>query len=215
MSDTIRHDEIQGEIVHEYDGIEEADNQLPNWWLWSLFGTIIFGFGYFAVYETFNWAPSPIEAYTQAKLEALDSGGDVTDEQLEEMTTDELMVSAGKATYQTFCVKCHGGSGEGRIGPNLTDEYWLAGGSPVDVFQTILRGRTAKGMPEWGASLGGGKVKQVTAYVLTMRNTNVAGKEPQGEVWTPTAAAPVDEEAKAPGGEEPPEVEAAAAAKDG
>jgi hypothetical protein len=46
-------------------------------------------------------------------------------------------------------------------------------------------------MPAWGAMLGPTAVQQVAAYVVTLRNTNVAdGKAPQGEVWTPKAGLP-------------------------
>jgi cytochrome c oxidase cbb3-type subunit 3 len=120
---------------------------------------------------------------------------------------DAPMLAAGKAIFIRNCSKCHGDKAEGKEGPNLTDAFWLYGGAPTDLFHTVTTG-TKKGMPDWGPKLGQGAVKQVVAYVLTLRNTNVPGKAPQGTEWVPeaetdapaseTAPTPVPDEAAAP-----------------
>lgn len=193
MTTPRRTDEIQGEIVHEYDGIEEADNQLPRWWLWTLYGAILFSIGYWVWFEAFAIGDDPMTAYNQAKLEALDRGGPVTDDELLEIAADPLMVEAGQKAFGTHCVKCHGSKGEGVIGPNLTDPFWLYGGSPASIHESVDRGRKG-GMPAWGPNLGGGGVKQVTAYLLSIQDTNVPGKEPQGKRYEPPSTEPAAED---------------------
>jgi len=192
----LREDEIQGPIVHLYDGIEEADNSLPQWWLWSFYLAIFFGVGYWTYYQTFSVGQLPLAAYTDAKLEALNAGGEVTEPDLLEMRKDPLMVAAGAKLFSHYCGGCHA-AGEGKTGPNLTDEYWLHGGAPMDIYTTISGGRP-NGMASW-ARLGKGRVKQLAIYVMSMQNTNKPGKSPQGTLWRPaTPAAATPSEVPAP-----------------
>lgn len=179
----LRKDPIQGQIIHVYDGIEEADNELPTWWLITFFGAMIFALIYWVSYQSMGFADNPGAAFTKARLATMEQGT-VTDEDLIAMQSDEPMVSQGKATFMKTCAACHASKAEGRVGPNLTDNAWLYGGNPSEIYQTISNG-TKKGMPKWGPSLGAGAIKQVTAYILTLRNTNVPGKPPEGIDWTP------------------------------
>jgi cytochrome c oxidase cbb3-type subunit 3 len=176
-------------IIHEYDGIQEADNALPNWWLAILFGTLAFGAFYWLAAESFKTVPSPREAYEEevAKAAAVEAArvkaaGAVTDDSLVSLAKDGKTVSDGQAIFTSTCAACHLANGGGSIGPNLTDEFWLHGGKPTQVYNTIKEGFTAKGMPAWGGTLGEERVRTVAAYVLTLKNTKVAGgKAPQGE----------------------------------
>src|SRR5688500_7425422 len=78
-----KHDAIQGEIIHEYDGIQEADNELPRWWLATLYVAMIFSVGYWFYYEEFKAGPSATQAYYAEKArEAEKSGADPTDGEL-------------------------------------------------------------------------------------------------------------------------------------
>jgi cytochrome c oxidase cbb3-type subunit 3 len=205
MDQELRKDPIQGQIIHVYDGIEEADNALPRWWLATFFGAIVFGMFYWMAYESMSVVDNPGAAFTKARLEALNKGGEVTTEDLILLVDDAPMVAAGKATFMRSCSKCHGSKAEGKEGPNLTDAFWLYGGAPTDIFNTIATG-TKKGMPDWGPKLGQGAVKQVAAYVMTLRNTNVAGKAPQGTEWIPELQEAGDVEPEpAPESEQPVE----------
>ncbi|MGZ3420553.1 MAG: c-type cytochrome [Polyangiales bacterium] len=183
-------DSDRGEkIVHEYDGIKEADNALPNWWLAILYGTIAFGAVYWLAAESFKTVQSPRVAYDEevAKSAAVEAArvkaaGVVTDESMSTLAKDGKTVSEGQAIFASTCVACHAANGGGGIGPNLTDEFWLHGGSPSKVYATIKDGFAAKGMPAWGGTLGEERVRTVAAYVLTLKNTKVpGGKAPQGE----------------------------------
>jgi cytochrome c oxidase cbb3-type subunit 3 len=193
MSESKLHDPIQGEIVHEYDGIQEADNRLPLWWLWTFYAAILFSIGYWFYYEEFEAAPGLAGQYYADKAAEAEKSG-------KEPTKDELLAmigtpaaAHGKETFQTLCSACHEADGRGKIGPNLTDDRWLHGGSELDVFHSIRDGVPEKGMPAWGPTLGSMGVQEVTAFVLSIRDSNVQGKAPEGEVYAPEAAEPKPE----------------------
>jgi cytochrome c oxidase cbb3-type subunit 3 len=108
--------------------------------------------------------------------------GEATPESLLALTKDPNAVALGKQVFVSTCAACHRNDGGGNVGPNLTDEFWLHGGAPEKIFRTVASGVPDKGMPAWQPQLGALKTQAVTAYVLGLRGTNVAGgKPPQGE----------------------------------
>ena len=177
-------------LDHDYDGIQEFDNRLPNWWLYILYGTILFGGLYWMYYHTTAVGALPNEAYRQEMVRAAEAqlarmeDQPVTNESLDLMSTVPARVESGREIFQTFCVVCHLDQGQGSVGPNLTDPYWLHGGDPMDIYETIMNGVPDKGMVAWSGQLGPSRVQDVTAFVLTLKGTNVPGKEPQGELET-------------------------------
>ncbi len=180
-------DELRG---HTYDGIEEYDNRLPNWWLFLLYGSCIFALGYWLVFHTFKIVDLPLAKYdkemiaaAEAQLARMSEGG-MTDESLILMSTMPETVADGKQLFTTYCVVCHLDQGQGLVGPNLTDRYWLHGGRPSDILRTINDGVLAKGMAAWGGQLGPTRVQKLTAYVVSIKNTDVTGKAPEGEPET-------------------------------
>lgn len=183
MSDVKRTDAIAGDIVHVYDDIEEADNALPTWWVVMFIGTVVFSAGYWLMMEEFHLGKTPAEELAAVQAERAKQSGVISDEMLLSTAHNAVAVAAGQQAFTTNCVACHGAKAEGNIGPNLTDASWLHGGAPAQIFATIRDGVPAKGMPSWGAILGQDGVKALTAYVLTLRGTNVPGKPPQGETY--------------------------------
>ncbi|WP_373047729.1 cbb3-type cytochrome c oxidase N-terminal domain-containing protein [Vulgatibacter sp.] len=175
---------------HEYDGIREFDNKLPNWWLATLFLTVFFGVGYWLYYHTLAVGPGQVAAYEMEMAEAATiaaekakARGAITDEVLVAMAGDAKVIESGKALYGQYCAACHGPEAGGLIGPNLTDAYWLNGkGAPTEIRQVVAVGVAAKGMPGWEQMLGAEKVEQITAFVYSLKGKNVPGKEPQGEL---------------------------------
>jgi len=175
-------------VHHVYDGIEEEDNRLPNWWVAILLGTIVFSFGYWFVYETTKTLPSPLVEYetersavaaAQAKLSAETP---LSNQSLWAMSKDPDTIAQGKRVFTGTCASCHAAEGQGSIGPNLTDNRWIYGHEPMDIVAAVTNGFPDKGMESWGPRLGPERVKQVTAYVLSIRHKNLPGKEPQGDI---------------------------------
>lgn len=173
-------------LDHSYDGIQEYDNRLPNWWLFTLYGSIVFSIGYWLFYETFGVGFTQDESYqhevelaAQAQIER-EMGKEVTDEALLLMTQVPAQLDAGAKIFQQKCVQCHGPQAAGDIGPNLTDDFWLHGNAPLQVYNTVMNGVQAKGMQAWKDQLGPVRVRQVVAFVLTRKGLNVPGKAPQG-----------------------------------
>jgi cytochrome c oxidase cbb3-type subunit 3 len=183
------HEPTENKVIHEVDGIQEYDNKLPNWWLYTLYGTMLFGAGYFFHYQTSGFGDLPRVTYqkemeTAAAAEAarIKAAGVLTPEALTALSKDPSTLEQGKVVFTATCVACHRADGGGVVGPNLTDDFWLYGGAPDKVYKTISNGSVEKGMPAWGPVLGAERTRAVAAYVISLRGTNVPnGKAPQGE----------------------------------
>jgi len=178
---------------HDYDGIREHDNVLPNWWLATLFISLIFGLGYWIYYHVMNAGQLPADEYAaeldnaaKAARAAAAQRGELNDAQLLQMAGAPGTVASGKQTFSQSCASCHGAQGEGLIGPNLTDTAWLHGGRPTQILKTVAGGVAAKGMPAWEPVLGAARVEEAVAYVLTLKGKNLPGKAPEGTVESPT-----------------------------
>lgn len=176
---------------HDYDGIRELDNPLPRWWLFTLYGAIAFSVVYWFYYHTLGAGLLPMAAFrdelrrTQEEQDAREAaleaqGKGVTEEQLAAMGRDPEAIARGAAVFKQNCVACHGERGQGVVGPNLTDGYWIHGRKARDIYGSVSAGVLDKGMPSWKPVLGATKVKEAVAYVLSIRDTNVPGKAPQG-----------------------------------
>ncbi len=162
---------------HTYDGIQEYDKRLPNWWLYTLYIAIVFWVGYWAYYEWFRAGPTGSQrvelALARIEAEKLSSNATLDDPTLWQMSRTPAFVDAGRATFNSNCVACHlpslRGKGENptAIGPDLTDQVWIHGGRPTEILATVTNGVAAKGMPTWGPVLGQNKISQVVAYVLS------------------------------------------------
>ncbi len=175
------------ETVHVYDDdLIEHDNRLPLWWQYTLYGAILFAVIYWYGEQKLSAWKTQREAYDKEmialKMERAKKGGKMSPEALVAMSHSQKSVEDGKQVFTTTCAACHRADGGGNIGPNLTDEYWLHGGKPDQIWTTVHDGVPAKGMPAWAPQLGEDKVAAAVAYVLTIRGTNVAnGKPPQGD----------------------------------
>jgi cytochrome c oxidase cbb3-type subunit 3 len=176
---------------HRFDGIQEFDNRLPNWWLWTFFGACIFSVVYWAHYHVLETGAPTFETYSQ-EYEAYKKGAakPVTNEELLALSKDEAVVAEGKAIFegQGTCFSCHTKSAGGvtGLGVNLTDDHWKHGPKPIQMYNTIMNGVPGTSMTNLGETLlGAARTKKVVAYLETIKNTNVeGGLPPEGK---PTA----------------------------
>ncbi len=179
---------------HSYDGIRELDNITPPWFTAAFIATIIFAIVYVYRYEVAHSAPDQIEEFQtemhNAKLvqdSLLKLEGNKIDENSVVLLTGGD-VDAGKSTFMSNCSACHGDKGQGGVGPNLTDEYWIHGGSLGDVFKSIKYGWVEKGMKSWKDDFSPKQIAQLTSYIKTLKGTNPSNaKEKQGELYVESA----------------------------
>tara|TARA_R110002072_G_scaffold53572_7_gene141305 strand:+ start:7141 stop:8025 length:885 start_codon:yes stop_codon:yes gene_type:complete len=185
--------EEEGEIIldHNYDGIKELDNNLPPWWIYGFYASIVFAAVYLLRYHIFNGPTQIDELETEladARI-AIDAykktAKDLVDINTVTQLTEAADLSAGKIIFETNCVACHMADGGGGIGPNLTDKNWISGGGIKNVFKTVSEGgRSGKGMIAWKALLKPLEMAQVSSYLLTFEGTTAANpKAPEGDIW--------------------------------
>lgn len=178
-------------LDHDYDGIKELDNDLPPWWVWGFYITIIFSVIYLWRYHVAQTAPLQAEeleiaiAKEEERMKAYRASAALAvDESNVEVVDDKDFIEKGRLVYMSNCVACHGNYGEGGVGPNLTDEYWIHGGSVSDIFTVVKYGVVEKGMTPWKDLLSPMQIAQVSNYVLTLEGTEPPNpKEPQGEKY--------------------------------
>lgn len=184
------------ETDHNYDGIRELDNSLPPWWVYMFYVTIVFGIVYM-IYFTWGGGPDQLAEYdnsiAQAKLqktEMLKQNAANVDEASVVALTEAADLAKGKSSFVTKCAACHGQNGEGGVGPNMTDEYWINGGGIKNVFKIIKYGKQEKGMISWQNQMNPTEMQQVSSYILTLKGTNPANpKAPQGTLYVEEAPA--------------------------
>jgi len=177
---------------HNYDGIQELDNPPPPWFMFLFYGTIVFAIVYMMGYvwtgswptqeEEYNAQIEQAEAAKEAMLAEQESS---IDENTVVASTDEADITSGKGIYVSKCQVCHLEGGKGMTGPNLTDKYWVNGGSDADIFKVIKYGVLDKGMIAWQDQLTPKMMQDVLSYIRTLEyiGPEDGGKEPQGELY--------------------------------
>ncbi|MGE5682692.1 MAG: cbb3-type cytochrome c oxidase N-terminal domain-containing protein [Bacillota bacterium] len=188
--------EKEQDIVMEdnFDGIRELNNKIPPWFNILFYGTIIFSLIYLLTFHVFKTGKLSIDEYNE-EMQAADlqkeilfrTGKLITENNVTQLK-DAGALQSGKDVYVSKCSVCHGRQGEGLVGPNLTDDYWIHGGSIKDVFRIIKYGVPAKGMLTWQNQLSPREIQDVASYVLSLHGTNPPNaKPPQGDKYMVTA----------------------------
>lgn len=181
------HQEKELVMDHAYDGIVELDNPTPPWFMSLFYGTIGFGVVYLAVFHVFGGDLQLAEYQQEVAVAEVQRDAYIRrvagsiNENTVRLVSDTKSLDAGKAVFLQNCVACHGQQGQGGVGPNLTDAYWLHGGTVRAVFHTITAGVPEKGMMAWSKQLNPLQIQQLTGYILSLQGSNPAGaKEAQG-----------------------------------
>lgn len=175
-------------LDHDYDGIQELNHPLPNWWNVIFYVSIFFGIAYFAYYQMMG-GPSLKDEFKKdyakvvaAQEEYKKQNSAFNAETYASINTAEG-VKKGEEVFVNNCLPCHGEKGIGDIGPNLTDEYWIvAKSTPETIYNVVFNGSEENGMPPWAEVLTSDEIYQAVAYVSSLKNTHQkGGKAPQGE----------------------------------
>ncbi len=181
---------------HSFDGIEEYDNDMPSWWLNMFYVSVVFGVAYMAWYHLpFFDSKSLQEEYEEAAAAVSVSAEEIRQAQaeaaasfsLETAVQDAALVAQGEKVYATNCASCHAASGEGLVGPNLTDGFWVHGSSFEEVSRVVAEGIPAKGMPAWEKIVGPDGVQAVVVFLKTLEGKGEGkpnAKPPEGEPGT-------------------------------
>ena len=187
------------DMGHDYDGIRELDNNLPPWWKIGFYISIAYAVIYMFYFHFSGNDWSSKKEYEIAMAEAeeqkaayLKTVANLVDESNVSLVAEADRLANGAEIFLSKCAICHGQQGEGGIGPNLTDEYWLHGGDVKDVFKTIKYGVVEKGMIPWQAEIKPKDMQDLSSFILSMQGTNPPNpKAPEGEKYVP-AEAPAD-----------------------
>ena len=189
-SSQAEYDEVTREKLitdHEYDGIRELDNDLPPWWKYLFYITILFALVFFLVYHVFKMGDHQEALYEKemaAAAEMYKSTGPSIDATTAVVIDDEAGLADGKETYDKICSVCHGKYGEGLIGPNFTDEYFIHGGTIGDMYTIVITGVIEKGMISYKDQLSPEKIQNVLSYIISLQGTDPANqKAPEGDRW--------------------------------
>jgi cytochrome c oxidase cbb3-type subunit 3 len=176
---------------HDYDGIREYDNPMPGWWSWLFAITIGFSGVYFLFVTLAGGGLSPLGFYERAQIEDANRQfalmGDVSSDpaSLLKLSHDEKVLRIGQSIFQGNCAACHGPTGAGLTGPNLTDEKYMHVRKIGDIVDVVEKGRNNGAMPAWANRLQPREIAVVASYVASLRGKNVPGREPQGDAIAP------------------------------
>jgi cytochrome c oxidase cbb3-type subunit 3 len=187
--------EFEDKVLHELDGIKEYDNPMPGWLMAIWWGSLLFAAAYLIFYAL-SFGEGSMEAeYRQATQQAVTAVDAYfaanplvppSPAQMLAGAADPAVLEAGRARFTKTCAACHGERAQGLIGPNLTDDRWIHGGTVEQIFQSVAKGWPAKGMPPWGRALKPEELTALVSYVRSIQGSNPPNaRAPEGERVVP------------------------------
>jgi cytochrome c oxidase cbb3-type subunit 3 len=187
--------EFEDKVLHELDGIKEYDNPMPGWLMAIWWGSLLFAAAYLIFYAL-SFGEGSMEAeYRQATQQAVTAVDAYfaanplvppSPAQMLAGAGDPAVLAAGRARFTKTCAPCHGERAQGLIGPNLTDDRWIHGGTVEQIFQSVAKGWPAKGMPPWGRALKPEELTALVSYVRSIQGSNPPNaRAPEGERVVP------------------------------
>lgn len=189
--------QYEDKVLHELDGIKEYDNPMPGWLMAIWWGSLIFSAAYLIFYAlSFGEGTMDAEyrAETAQTVTAVQSHFDAnplvppSPAELLGGAANDAVLAAGASRFTRSCASCHGEQAQGLIGPNLTDDRWLHGGSVEQMFQSIAKGWPAKGMPPWGRALPPEELSALVSYVRSLQGSNPPNpRAPEGDAFAAEA----------------------------
>lgn len=172
---------------HSYDGIKELDNDLPPWWKWLFYLTIIFSIVY--MIRLFVFQSDDLIQTREYEIAMNESNAGNPDKGQEtftiELLTDRADLDAGKETWTKICSACHLVDGGGLVGPNMTDNYWIHGNKVEDLYYIVTNGVIEKGMIPYNTQLSEKARLQVVSYILNdmVGSSPATPKAPEGKEY--------------------------------
>ncbi|MCC5849861.1 MAG: c-type cytochrome [Verrucomicrobia bacterium] len=174
-------------VVHEADGIQELDNQLPRWWLLLFYITIVIAILYMGFFHVLGLGKGQHARYAAEVARAEARLADRRARETEEIdystpNFETAVLDRGKEIFNANCASCHHATGRGFIGPNLTDAYWIHGATFDDTMHVIAEGVLEKGMAAWKNQLSPDQRYAVASYIYSLRGSNPdSPRAPEGE----------------------------------
>jgi len=188
---------------HEVDGIRELDNDLPRWWLYGFYVTIIFSVAYLVNYHVLTaplvGAPSisaeyaaDVAAHRKAVATAAATGSGASPLQ---PLSGPHELDEGRKIFESSthpCHACHRPDLGGLVGPNLIDDQWLHGCSIGEVMQSIRTGYPLQGMVPFGGgpALSDEQLLELGSYILSKRGSHPAAPKPSDPARDKSCALP-------------------------
>ena len=187
--------EFEDKVLHELDGIKEYDNPMPGWLMAIWWGSLIFSAAYLIFYAL-SFGEGTMEAEyrgaTQQAVSAVDAYFEAnplvppSPAELLAGAANPAVLEVGRSRFTRTCASCHGEQAQGLIGPNLTDDRWIHGGTVEQIFQSVAKGWPAKGMPPWGRAVKPEELSALVSYVRSIQGSNPPNaRAPEGERVVP------------------------------
>jgi len=174
----------------DYDGIKELNNPAPPWLMAVFYIAIVFAAFYMVIYHVTKAWPLQDQEYLNEVAKAdekLNANDTIASAKTEKMVflTDAASIAEGKEIFTKYtCVTCHGDNAEGKVGPNMTDDYWIYGNTIEKMFEVITNGNISKGMMPFKDQLKKEQIIKVASYIISLKGTNPPNaKAPQGEKY--------------------------------